>query len=131
MEQIVKKFGDFLKQKRVEKMITLRDMSEKLEISLSFLCDIENNRRKPLDAEKLQIIIKVLNLSTDDANTLYDLAGRDNGEKVPADIEKLFMYTKIGDMARLALRKTNSGEITEDDWKSFIRDKLEGGSNDD
>jgi len=29
---------------------------------------------------------------------------------------------EIGDMARLALRQSNAGKISEDDWKQFIRD---------
>jgi hypothetical protein len=52
---------------------------------------------------------------------MFDLAARDRRE-VPSDIEDIMMYGEIGEMARLALRKSNAGEINEEDWKRFIRE---------
>jgi len=124
------RFGDFIKQRRLSdpNELTLKDMSEKLGISLSFLSDIENNRRKPFDKEKIEKFASVLGLSDEDKAKMYDLAARDRRE-VPSDIEDIMMYDKIGDMARLALRESNAGVIDEDDWKRFIREieKKKGG----
>lgn len=121
MERIAKRFGDFIKEKRTRTgTITLKDMSERLGMSLSLLSDIENNRRKPFDTQKMEIFAKEVSLTDEEKNEMYDLAGRDNGG-VPADIEEMFMYEKVGDMARLALRKTIAGELDLDDWKEFIR----------
>lgn len=121
MERIARRFGDFIKEKRTRTgTITLKDMSERLGMSLSLLSDIENNRRKPFDTQKMEIFAKEVNLTEEEKNEMYDLAGRDNGG-VPADIEEMFMYETVGDMARLALRKTMAGELNIDDWKEFIR----------
>jgi len=63
-----------------------------------------------------------LGLTAEEKATMFDLAARGRKE-VPSDIEDVMMYSEVGKMARLALRKTNTGEITEEDWKQFIRKK--------
>ncbi|MBP2656481.1 MAG: Xre family transcriptional regulator [Firmicutes bacterium] len=117
------RFGDFIKNKRLNdhREITLKDMSERLGISLSLLSDIENNRRKAFDGEKIEKFAAELCLSDEDKATLYDLAGLDRGE-IPSDLEDIMMYGEIGKMARFALRQSNAGIIDEEDWKKFIRD---------
>ena len=121
-EQLIR-FGDFIKRKRQDdpRKLTLKDMSERLGISLSFLSDVENNRRKPFDKDKIKVFAEVLNLSDEDIAKMYDLAARDRKE-VPSDIEDIMMYSEIGDMARFALRQSKAGAIDEEDWKTFIRD---------
>lgn len=117
------RFGDFIKNKRMNdsRELTLKDMSERLGISLSLLSDIENNRRKPLDPEKIELFATELGLSEEDKAKMYDLAARDRRE-IPSDIEDVMMYGEIGEMARFALRQSNTGLVTEADWKKFIRE---------
>lgn len=123
MQERNMRFGDYIKRKRISdpREITLSDMSKKLGISLSLLSDIENNRRKPFDAEKIEIFASYLEI-TDGAEKakLYDLAARDRRE-VPWDIEDIMMYEEIGNMARFALRESKAGNASEADWKQFIR----------
>lgn len=116
------RFGDFIKKKRQEHPdeLTLKEVSKMLEISLSFLSDVENNRRKPFDRKKIILFAEKLGLNDEEKATMFDLAARDRGE-VPYDIEDIMMYGEIGDMARMALRKSNEGKISEEDWKQFIR----------
>jgi len=125
MEKQPKRFGDYIKELRRSRDLTLKQVSDFLEISLSLLSDIESNRRKPLENEKLDLFATLLSLSKHERNCLYDFAGRENG-KIPQDIENTMMYTEAGDMARLALRKTKNGEITVEDWKRFIQYEEEG-----
>lgn len=117
------RFGDFIKRKRLDdpRELTLSDTSSQLGISLSLLSDIENNRRKPFDADKIEIFAEYLTLSPSEKARLYDLAGRERGE-IPSDIEDIMMYEAIGDMARFALRESIAGNVTEEDWKRFIRE---------
>ncbi|MDD4347096.1 MAG: helix-turn-helix transcriptional regulator, partial [Desulfitobacteriaceae bacterium] len=116
------RFGDFIKQKRLSHPdeLTLKEVSQLLGISLSFLSDVENNRRKPFDKDKIELFAERLGLTEEEKATMFDLAARDRKE-VPSDIEDIMMYGEIGEMARLALRKSNSGQINEEDWKQFIR----------
>jgi len=117
------RFGDFIKKKRLSdpRELTLSDMSKQLGISLSFLSDIENRRRRPFDSEKIENFAEFLNLSEEEKALMYDLASHENNE-VPSDIEDIFMYDEVGDMARFALRQSKAGNATEEDWKRFIRE---------
>lgn len=125
MEKQPKRFGDYIKELRRDRDMTLKQVSDYLDISLTLLSDIESNRRRAFDSEKLEHFAKRLNLNEHERNCLYDLAGRENGT-IPQDIEEVMMYTDAGDIARLALRKTKSGEITIEDWKKFIQSHEEG-----
>ena len=117
------RFGDFIKKKRMNdpRELTLSDVAKELGISVSFLSDIENRRRRPFDPEKLEIFAGFLNLTEEETARMYDLASYENGE-VPYDIEDTFMYEEVGSMARFALRQTKAGNATEEDWKRFIRE---------
>ena len=115
------RFGTYLKTLRTEREITLKTMSENLGISLSFLSDVEQNRRKPFDSDKLGKIVTYMQLDEDAKALLYDLAAKEKGT-IPDDIDDIMMHTEVGDMARHALRLTNAGVIDEADWKKFIRE---------
>ena len=117
------RFGDFIKHNRMNdsRELTLKDMSERLGISLSLLSDIENNRRKPLDPEKIELFVTELGLAEEDKAKMYDLAAIGRKE-IPSDIEDVMMYGEIGEMARFALRQSNAGVATEADWNRFIRE---------
>ena len=117
------RFGDFIKRKRMSdpRELTLSDMSKELGISISFLSDIENRRRRPFDPEKMEIFARFLDLSEEETARMYDLASYENGE-VPYDIEETLMYDRVGNYARFALRQTKAGNATEEDWKRFIRE---------
>ena len=126
MEKQVKKFGDLAKTLRTNMRITLKEMAETLGISLSLLSDIENNRRKPLNSEKIEKLINKVEANEDVKNELYDLAARDSNGLIPEDIGEILMFNEIGDLARLALRKSNQGKLTIDDWKRFIQENDDG-----
>lgn len=118
------RFGDFIKKKRLNHpdSLTLKEVAQLLGISVSFLSDVENNRRRPFDKDKIEMFTERLSLQEEDKAIMFDLAARDRGE-VPADIEEILLYGNIGEMARLALRMSNAGNIGVDDWKRFISRK--------
>lgn len=123
MKERYMRFGEFIKAKRLadSRELTQKDVADKLGISLTLLSDIEKGRRKPFDSAKIEAFCDFLGLSESDRNRMYDLAARETGE-VPSDIDDTFMYSDIGDMARHALRLSNAGVISEDDWRSFIQE---------
>ena len=117
------RFGDFIRQVRLRDSRELRqaDVANELGLSLSFYSDIENRRKRPFAPEKMEIFAELFDLPDDKKAQMYDLASRENRE-VPADIEDIFMYEEIGDLARVALRQSKAGDITEADWKRLIRE---------
>lgn len=69
------KFGEFLKQKRLEKNIKAKSLAELLSISPAYLSSLENGSRQPPSYELLEKIASILELSTDERYQLFDLAG--------------------------------------------------------
>ena len=59
MEKVTERFGDFIKRIRTSSIpkTTLKQLSEKLNVPLTLLSDIENNRKKPFDKEKIKTAI--------------------------------------------------------------------------
>ncbi len=64
--------GDVIRNKRAELGFSLRDVAKRLEITPSYLSDIENDRRVPSE-QVTRTLAKFLNLDFDD---LMALAGR-------------------------------------------------------
>ena len=114
-------FGQFLKARRLasDKELSLRDAAKALDLSLTMYSDIEKDRRNPGEdfVEKVSVL---LNLPKEDKETLFDLAAKKK-RMVPGDIEDVMMYTTSGSLARAALRLTNEGVASEEDWKAFIQ----------
>ena len=116
------RFGDFIRKKRLAdpRHISMQEAADFLEISLSFLSAVESCNKRPLEGEMLEQYAQYLNLSEADTALLYDIAARENKE-VPYDIEDIFLYEEIGELARQALRLTKAGVIKEEDWVEFVR----------
>jgi transcriptional regulator with XRE-family HTH domain len=117
------RFGDFIKAKRMAAEITLRDMSERIGVSPAYLSDIENNRRYPMDSDKIEKLIKELKVLPEEKETMYDLAGRERKE-VSSDLPEYIMDSNVAPYVRMALRKAKQSDATIEDWKKII-DSLE------
>ncbi len=115
------RYGQFLRFKRISdsRELTLKDIAEALGVSVSFVSDVEQGRRKPFDEEKTEKLIEFLELTEEDIALMYDLAARENS-KIPKDLDDIMMYSEAGEMARFALRMTKKGIADENDWRRFI-----------
>ena len=113
-------FGDFIRQKRLEREKLQSEVAKALDISISFVSEMERRCRLPFDSVKLEKFAEFLNLTEEEKARMYDLASRETNE-VPADIADTFMYEDVGDMARFALREFKAGNLEEEDWKQLIR----------
>lgn len=113
-------FGEYLKHKREERQMSLRELARRLELSAPFLSDVENNRRAPLTEERLATLADVLNLSKDDAAEMYDIVGRQKGLLAP----DLNPYVTKRPYVNAALRTARNLEATEEDWQRFVDDLI-------
>lgn len=122
MEKVTERFGDFIKRIRTSFIpkTTLKQLSEKLNIPLTLLSDIENNRKKPFDKEKIELFASIFKLSENDKAMAFDLAGRERNE-IPQDISEKMMYSEVGDLARKALRISNGKKQNVELWKELIQ----------
>ncbi len=119
-------FGEYLKQKREEKQISLRELARRLEVSAPFLSDVENNRRAPLTEERLATLADVLNLSEAEKAEMYDIVGHQTGLLAP----DLNPYVNDRPYVNAALRTARNLEANEDDWKMFIEELIKRKSGD-
>ena len=109
-------FGAFLKAKRNERGIVVRLMAERVGIAPGYLNDIESGRRTPIEFDLLDRIVETLNLSDEDRETFYDLAGKAR-EAAPPDLTG---YINNTPKARVALRVAKKS-ATDEDWEYFAQ----------
>ena len=109
-------FGEFIAAKRIEHQMTLRKMAEMLDCSAAFLSDVEKNRRKPLDLERLEKLSAILQLSDEDRVLMFDLAG--NQRVIAPDLPQ---YINENNCVRFALRKARDLNASEAEWQEFVQ----------
>lgn len=95
-------FGEYIKAKRMEKSISLRQLASKIGISPSYMSDIEKGRRYAPDKEKLAQLQKILFINEDEIQKFYDLAGLSRNE-VPQDLPE---YIINNEEIKVLLRRT-------------------------
>ena len=127
-------FGKYIRGIRVHDLreLTQANVAEILGINPALYGMIENNKRPPFDAEKIEIFVKLFNLTSEQKGKMYDLAAHENDE-TPADIKKIFMNSEIGDLSRQLFRELQNGDFEEERWKTLAREaykeaqRLKGG----
>lgn len=87
-ENMRSQFGELLAQRRKEKSLTLRKLSQFVGLSPSFLSEVETGRRlPPMDEGKVRDIAEVLGI---DKEELALAARKERARKDTTFIEKLF-----------------------------------------
>ena len=113
-----KTFGSFLREKRLEKDISLRQFAIKLNLSPVHMSNLENDRRPAPKEEVLQNISKLLLLNQEEIEEMYDLAARSkNAPTVSGDLPEYIMQN---DLVRVALRTAKDVDATDQEWQEFI-----------
>lgn len=110
-------FGKFIEKKRKETNKTLRGLAAELDIAPAYMSDIEKGHRYPPDKEKLDIIVKVLSLSKDEVDLMFDLAAREKENSVSPDLPE---YIMGNEKARVALRIARDNNASEETWQRVI-----------
>lgn len=82
------------------------------------MSDMEKSRRYPPDKEKLAKIAEALELTEDEANTMYDYAALAKDNSVSPDLPEYIMET---DNARVALRKARDLGLGDKEWMEVIK----------
>ena len=115
-------FGEYIKEKRLEKGITLRGFAEMIDISPVYTCNLEKGRRPAPSEAIMEKIIERLMLNKEERNLLYDLAAREQTAKnpVPKDLNG---FLKDNRVIVSALRTAKDLDATDEEWQEFI-DKL-------
>lgn len=115
------KFGKFIEQKRKALGITLRGLAGELNIAPAFMSDIEKGHRYPPGKEKLYEMARILRLSEEDTNTMFDLAAGERDNSVSPDLPEYIMNNSN---VRVALRMARDKGTPDAVWQKVI-DMLE------
>lgn len=118
-------FSNYLKERRLEKNITLRKMAKDLEISVSYLSDIESGHKMAPNSKEdkyknlIDQMATYLELSEDEREKLVMLADKDLIDRghMSNDITSYIGQTPL---ASVALRKAKESNLTDEDWKKII-----------
>lgn len=86
-------FGKYLEEKRKSRNYTIRVFAKRINISYTYLADVEKGRSKAFKLEILNKIIEVLQLNGKETYILYDLAGKSR-DTIPPDVEEYLKKNK-------------------------------------
>ena len=115
-------FGEYLKQKRLDKEITLRGFAKLVDISPVYLCDLEKGRKAAPSMEVMQNMVSKLALNKEESERFYDLAALEQTAKNPIP-KDLNAFLKDNRVIVSALRTAKDLDATDEEWQDFI-DKL-------
>lgn len=115
-------FGEYLKQKRLDKEITLRGFAKLVDISPVYLCDLEKGRKAAPSMEVMQKMVSKLALNKEESERFYDLAALEQTAKNPIP-KDLNAFLKDNRVIVSALRTAKDLHATDEEWQDFI-DKL-------
>lgn len=115
-------FGEYLKQKRLDKEITLRGFAKLVDISPVYLCDLEKGRKAAPSMEVMQKMVSKLALNKEESERFYDLAALEQTAKNPIP-KDLNAFLKDNRVIVSALRTPKDLDATDEEWQDFI-DKL-------
>lgn len=120
-------FGKFIEARRKALGKTLRGLAAELGIAPAFMSDIEKGHRYPPAREKLEELAKLLQLSHEDTDKMFDLAAGERENGISPDLPEYIMGSP---KARTALRMARDKGADEKVWQKVI-DMLEQEENKD
>ena len=111
------KFGEFIAEKRKSRGLTLRGLAAELRIAPAYMSDIEKGHRYPPDKDKLYELSRILCLSEDETNTMFDLAAGEKENTVSPDLPE---YIMGNEQVRVALRMARDNNASSKVWQKVI-----------
>lgn len=111
------KFGEFIAEKRKSRGLTLRGLAAELGIVPAYMSDIEKGNRYPPDKDKLYELVRILCLSEEETNTMFDLAAGEKENTVSPDLPE---YIMGNEHVRVALRMARDNNASSEVWQKVI-----------
>lgn len=119
------KFGECLREKRINANLKARVAAERWSISAGYLSSMENGKRTAPSFELLEEIANSLDLSRQDRYLLFDLAAE---SKNPPELsEDIVAYIYQNPVIRDLLRYAMTCSLKEKDWNvvfNFVRNNF-------
>lgn len=103
-------FGEHIKGLRKKLRMTQRELADLLGVNFTYISKIENDKLEVLPSEEL--IRKMAGVLATDAEDLLDFAGK-------LDLKQLQQVAKEVPQAGVLLRRIQSGQLTERQWRDI------------
>ena len=119
------RFGDYLKEKRQEKMKTTRNMASDLGVSVSYISELESGVKMPPNSKDekynnlVDRIASYLELTEEESSKLRNLADSDLGAKGYLSND-MTDYVNNVPLAMAALRKAKDANLSDSEWNEII-----------
>ena len=120
------KFGEYLKEKRMEKGLSTRNMANELQVSVSYISELESGKKMPPNSKEekynnlIEKIGECLSLTKEESEKLRNLADSDLGAKGYLSND-MTDYIENVPLAMAALRKAKDAHLTESEWNEIIK----------
>ena len=117
-------FGAFLKEKRLQKDLSLRELAEKANIAHTYLLNIENGNKPPPSDKILMRLEKALLLDEEAKVLFYDIAAQvkhlcnKSNLYLAADISS---YLNDTDDAKQVIREADKLGYSNDFWNEILQ----------
>ncbi len=117
-------FGAFLKEKRLQKDLSLRELAEKANIAHTYLLNIENGNKPPPSDTVLMRLEKALTLDEESKVLFYDIAAQikhlcnSSNFYIAADISS---YLNDTDDAKQVIREADKLGYSNDFWNEILQ----------
>lgn len=111
-------FGELLKELRLRHNLSIREAARKAGISAPYFSDMERGRKSAPSREVLTRIVQVLNLDKNEAEELYDCAGKSQNT-IPYDLPE---YIMDRDYVAAALRTAKDLNAGKEQWEKFVEE---------
>lgn len=108
-------FGRFVREQRERLGKTVRGFAQELDITPAYLSDIEKGNRYAPKA-KLELLFQLLEVPEEQKSAFMDIASLTRGE-----FEDINPYLGQQHLARVALRKAEQVNLSNEKWKEIIR----------
>ena len=127
MEGMEMNFGEYIESIRKARRKSLRETARAIGVSAPYFSDVERGRRCAFTAERLEALKVFLEMSSKEANDMYDKAAKSYSSKgdnvaVPQDISS---YIVDSSYIISALRTLKEEEVDERDWENMVNAFLE------
>ena len=118
----VQKFEQFLKAKRIEKNIGLREFARLIGLQPSNYCSIESGSLPAPPEEKLRLMAKVLKLNQQEQRLLFDLAAKSRDD-IPLDLKELIRKDTV---IPALLRTVEDEKVGSEQIRAIVKDIKSG-----
>lgn len=110
-------FGQFVRQRRIELGISLKQLSAALDKTPPYISDIEKGKRYA-PRSCMESMMNALSIPSSERQIFEDLAAASRGN----NYEDINPYLSSSHVVREAIRKARDNDIPEDMWQEFIDD---------